>query len=546
MFSTRDRSQTDASSGSPRRSLHLAAWTVLLAGLTLAVASGCAASDEAAFAGAADSSNGGGGSGVGQSGAQDFGRFRGLIEDGQLPSPDTLDSVGFFNEHKFELPDPTCGEDVCLHGMFGVQGNMIDGSNCTMVAIGFNTALRPDDFERPPLNLAIAVDTSGSMNGQPIESVKHGLERMADQLGPQDRVSIVTYSSEAEVAVESTPGEDPARRDLVESVRSMSANGPTNIYGGLNAAFQQVEKYSSDDRQNRVMLLSDGQATSGIQDNDRIIELGRTHTEQGIGVTTIGVGNEFDLDLMQALSENGAGNFYFLEDPAAVEEVFVEEVSTFLVPLAEQVNIHFEGRRAYRFRAAYGTRNWTGDERDATIPIPALFRATRTSVDDPGPGGGRRGGGGIMLLELVPTPETDVLRNTPAGSEVGELTMTYREPDTGETIRQSTTIENPLEPAAAPEEGEFSTDTVEKAFVALNIFAGFRMATDRAMRGAAGSALDILEPLHENVVEWLGDNPDEDIQADREVMEQLMQIISQRSGETATRVGQQPNPWPRD
>lgn len=528
-----------------RRYLAPAAAVLAIAALWTFIYAGCGA-DEATQIGRSDTANGGGSTGVGQSGAQDFGRFRGIIESGEIPAPETLDAVGFFNEHKFSLPEAECGETVCLHGMFGVQGNMINGSNCTTVGIGFNTKMQPGDVNRPPLNLAVAVDVSGSMTGQPINAVRDGLEMMADELQGKDRVTLIAYSDQARVVFESTPVNDQDRSKLKQHARELSAGGSTNIYGGLRQSLETVGDGAQSNWQNRVILLSDGKATAGITNDDRIINLGKTWAERGIGLTTIGVGREFDLSLMRRLSHNGAGNFYFLEDPQAVEEVFVEEVSTFLVPLAEDVRIHFKGEKAYSFRAAYGTRTWTGDEESASIQIPALFMAGREDDSDTGPGDGRRGGGGMILLELVPTAKQEILEETPPGSKVGEIEMVYTDPKTGEQVKQTKTVRNPLRPDAAPEVGEFTSPTVEKAFVALNIYAGFKMATRRAQRGAAGSALDILEPLAQNVRQWNNDNEDTDIRLDLELMDELTQLIERRAPRSETRVGQPPNPWPRD
>lgn len=512
---------------------------------TAAWGAACGADDTTGNEGLqAAGNNGGGGSGVGQSGAQDFGRFRSLVESGEIPAPTTLDAVGFFNEHKFELPDPTCENDVCVHGAFGVQGNMINGSNCTTLAIGFNTELTPEDFQRPPLNMSIAIDTSGSMSGAPINSVRSGLLLMADELDEKDEISLITYSGEAKEVLRSTPDNDPQREQLKQAIRNLEANGSTNIYDGLKLAGQTVLDNTGDGTQNRLILLSDGVATEGLTNRDRIVNLGMSYAEENVGVTTIGVGDDFDLRLMRELSETGSGNFYFVEDLDSVEEIFAEEVKTFLVPLAEDISINYDGSEAYQFRAAYGTRIWEGGPHRASVYIPSLFLASRQSIDDIGPGGGRRGGGGIILLELVPTTDQSILADTPPGSEVGTISFSYRKPGTEEFVEQNITITNPLAPGDTPEEGEFESPTVEKAFVALNIYAGFKMATERAAGGSASAALNVLRPLAENVEGWLAENPDEDIQADYDLMLLLIDNIEETGAQEE--VGAPPNPWPQD
>lgn len=519
----------------------------MIAAMALAMATACGADERAGNN--LDSAGDNGGqprqnTGVGQSGAQDFGRFRGIIEDGELPAPGTLDAVGFFNEHKIELPDPECGENVCLHGQLGVRGNMITGSNCTIGMVGFNTALSPDDFERPPLNMAIAVDVSGSMSGMPMEAVRAGLGALVGELDAKDTVSLIAYSSDAELVVDSTPETDPDRAQLREAITGLQALGDTNIYSGLRDALELVDSRADMSRQNRVVLLSDGVATSGIVDSDRILKLGESFAETGIGITTIGVGTEFDLDLMRGLAETGPGNFYFLEDVAAVEEVFTEEVQTFLVPVAEAIKIDFEVAEGYAFRAAYGTRLWTGDAEGARIEIPALFIASRQAPDDIAPGGGRRGGGGAILLELVPIASMADAESIGEDAPAGHVTMRYRQPGSEVEVVQDVTLVNPLKPGETPEGGEFGSDAVEKSFVALNIFAGFEMAIDRANNGAGNAALNVLLPLADSVEEWNDTNEDPDIEDDLTTMRQLIEVI-ENTGARET-VGTPPEPWPRD
>ncbi len=484
------------------------------------------------------------GTGVGQSGAQDFGRFRGIIESGELPSPDTLDVVGFFNEHKIELPPPTCEGPVCLHGALGVQGNMINGSNCTVVLAGLNTALDPADYERPPLNLAVVVDVSGSMQGVAIESVRLGLEDFAGELDPKDNVTLITYSNQASVLFESGP-EDLNRVGFVDAVRTIRAGGGTNIYAGLREGLESVLAAKDATRQNRVILLSDGLATEGITDDARIINLGKTYSEQGIGITTIGVGKDFDIHLMRSLSNTGAGNFYFLEDPGAVREVFIEEASSFAVPLANDVRIGLDVSGPYAVRGAYGSRIWDAQDNSAEVLIPSLFMASRQSVDDITPDGGRRGGGGAILFELVPIPVQELLDATPANHRAGTLSLEYTLPGTDQKVTQTVEVMNTLKPGESPADGAFESPSVEKAFVTLNIYVGLKLAIERAAVGSPGAALGVIEPLITQLETWLETHDDADIKADLVLLKKLKIVIEKRSGPRET-VGTAVNPWPYD
>jgi Ca-activated chloride channel homolog len=511
-------------------SLRISAGLALLA---TCLAAGCsAANDSAAFDG-----GGGGGAGVAQSGAQDFGQFRAILDAGELPGPETLDDVGFFNEHKLELPAADCGKDICLHGELGVMGNMINGSNCTLVMLGMNTPIDPAELERLPLNLAIVVDTSGSMAGESIQYVREGLYRMLDDLGPDDRVSIVEFNNEAHVVIESVTGDDP---ELTLAIGSLGASGATNIYDGLRIGYETVEAHADPGLQNRVILLSDGEATAGITSSTKLVEMSAAYNAEGYGLTTIGMGQAFDPELMRDLAEKGAGAFYFLEEPEAVQEVFEEEVATFLVPLAKHVEISFQVDPGYSLRAIYGTKQAETFGNVGQISIPSLQIAHRTSVSDNE--GGRRGGGGAIIAELVPADPSRVVE---AGT-VGQITMTWDEPGTDESHTTTVKITTPLQPGDTPEAGHFSFAGVEKSFVMLNIYAGFEMAAVRSSFGDLGGARSVLVPLADEVEAWLADNPDEDIEDDLGYIRKFIANLEAEGGAESPTSPNPPNPWPRD
>jgi Ca-activated chloride channel family protein len=481
---------------------------------------------------------GGGGNGldpgVGQGGAQDFGLFREILLAGDIPGPSTIDDMGFFAEHHIDMPKAECGENVCIHGMLGVMGNMITGSNCTLVMVGMNTPIDPDTLERPPLNLSLAVDVSGSMEGAPIEHLREGLLRMRDGLQPEDRVTLVAFSDVAEVVVEQVAGDSA---ELAAAIATLEAEGGTNIYAGLRSAYELTDAYAMEGWQNRVILVSDGVANAGITSDAAIEDLASSWSGLGYNLTTIGIGEEFDVELMRSLAELGSGSFYYLEDPAAVEEVFEEEVQAFLIPLAQDVHIDATVFEGYDLRALYGTKQFELSGNQASIDIPILQIAHRVSDDDNE--SGRRGGGGAMIFEMLPNGENP--------GEVGRLEFTYTDPLTEEEVFQAVDISSPLGPWETPEGGFFSDPSVEKGFVMLNIFVGFRMAAERAEVGDDPSALNTLRALASSVEAWLVENPDEDIEDDLFYINLFIDNLEARGiPSQSPNPVPPPEPWPQD
>jgi Ca-activated chloride channel family protein len=506
---------------------------LVTAALSVTLSACAAAKEDASYGG----DGGGGGPGVGQGGAQDFGQFRDILDAGEIPAPNTLDDVGFFNEHKIELPAPGCGENLCMHAQLGVMGNMITGSNCTIVMMGMNTPIDPAAIERPPLDLAFVIDTSGSMMGEPIEYVREGLLRMLDELQPQDRVWLISFASGAEVLLDGAAGD--ATADIQLAIEALSAQGKTNVYDGLRVGYEKVAAATEPGRQSRVILLSDGEATAGITSTSKIVAMSAGYNAIGHSLTTIGIGEEFDPVLMRSLSESGGGAFYYLEDPAAVQEVFEQEVSTFLVPLARDLRIDVAIEPGYTLRAMYGTKRYELEGNDGNIEIPNVQIAHRTSVDDDEDG--RRGGGGAIVVELVPHSGAQAAAGT-----VGHVTLSYVDAGSGEVVAQELPVTSTLAPGEVPQGGRFDGAAVEKSFVMLNIFAGFQLASERALWGDDAGALSALLPLAASVQSWLAANPDDDIADDLVYVQKFIDNLRARGAAEPPPTKNPPEPWPQD
>ncbi|MSP92159.1 MAG: VWA domain-containing protein [Myxococcales bacterium] len=483
-----------------------------------------------------------GATGLSQAGAQDFGLFRKILEAGGIPAPKVLDDLGFFAEHKLDYPAPKCGQDMCMHPLLGIMGNMITGSTCTVLQVGLNTPITVDKLARPPLDLVVAIDTSSSMAGAPLAYVQQGLQQMLDHLQKDDLVSIVAFADSAQTVVDAKGL--AKKMDIEKAILQMQAGGQTNLFAGLFHAFQLAAKAKKPGRQTRVLFLSDGAATAGLLQPAKLVSLAVGYAKMGIGITTVGVGMAFEVQVLKDLAEVGAGNFYFLDKPAGVKEVFAEEVETFMVPVALDVGIDVKVAPGYVLRGVYGTHGWKGGSGGGKISIPTLFLAGRTKAEDPlpGMGEGRRGGGGAILIELIALPGV-----VAGGKAVGSLALTWTHPLTGKVVTQTAEVDGPIKPGEPVlDGGYFSHPTVEKGFVMLNLFAAFTMAAALAHDADPGAAQGVLLALQDEVQKWLKKTtkPDPDIVDDLKYVDLF--VLNLKKAANQTPISKPPEPWPKD
>ena len=140
------------------------------------------------------------------------------------------------------------------------------------------------------------------------------------------------------------------------------------------------------------MLLSDGLANTGISDSEMIAAKSAEYNAQGVGITTIGVGLDFNHDLMLELSEQGGGNFYFLEDPTKVTTVFRDELDFLVTPLANDLRISIDFAPGFDMVDVYGfTYEWD-ETGEMVISVPTVFASRRGGARGADPRSSRPGG----------------------------------------------------------------------------------------------------------------------------------------------------------
>jgi Ca-activated chloride channel family protein len=167
---------------------------------------------------------------------------------------------------------------------------------------------------RPPLNIALVIDKSGSMaEARKIDYVKEAARALVAQLEYGDRFAIVTYDDGVQVPLPSQALED--RRAALRVIDQIWPGGATNLGGGLLEGYRQVRSRFNPDGVNRVLLLSDGLANRGVTSPDELSGAAWREGEGGVSLTTFGVGLEFNEDLLAGLAESGRGTYYYIDQP---------------------------------------------------------------------------------------------------------------------------------------------------------------------------------------------------------------------------------------
>jgi Ca-activated chloride channel family protein len=205
----------------------------------------------------------------------------------------------------------------------------------------------PRPEARPPVNLSLVIDRSGSMSGDKIEKAREAALEALSRLSPDDILSVVAYDSSVETLVPAQRVGDGRR--ISAAIRSIHANGGTALFGGVSQGASEIRKHLEDRRYvHRVILLSDGQANVGPSSPDDLGRLGAALMKEGVSVTTVGLGLGFNEDLMTRLAQRSDGNTYFVESSEDLPRIFAGELGDVLNVVARRVVVELEFPRGVR------------------------------------------------------------------------------------------------------------------------------------------------------------------------------------------------------
>ncbi|MFW6435631.1 MAG: vWA domain-containing protein, partial [Halovenus sp.] len=399
--------------------------------------------------------------GLAAGGAADVGTFRRNVYEGYLPIPETMAYEGLFHDYYFDTGgDGNCPSLFCPTYTPAVTDDPLSGETERYLSVGLDSGLATSEFERPPLNLVIVLDISGSMSASfdeyyydkfgneqrvegetdrpKIEVATGVLADLTEQLRPEDRLGVVLFNNDAEVA---KPLREVERTDMDairEHIREdIQAGGGTNISAGMDEAENLLDEVVDErtEYENRSILLTDAQINHGETDGGELRSTLESRAEKRMHTSVIGVGVDFNAELIDQLTAVRGANYYSVYSTDQFEQRLLEEFEYMVTPLVYDLSLELNAE-GYEIKQVYGStaaEEATGE----LLSVNTLF---------PSPSEGDAARGGVVLVEVEQTGRS-------AGE--GELVASWE--------RRSGRSESTTEQISFPDENRWGNTAIRKA-----------------------------------------------------------------------------------
>lgn len=323
-----------------------------------------------------------------------YANIRRMIEDGYALddiNPDAVRAEEFINYFSYDLKLPKRGEK------FGVTTEV---SACPwnedhlLMMVGMKTE-EIDMSEAPDNNLVFLLDVSGSMSdADKLPLLQQSFKELVNELGKNDRVSIVTYASGVEVVLKGARGDEKDK--ICQAIDELYASGGTNGEGGIQRAYQLAETNFIEGGNNRIILATDGDLNIGVSEPDELEKLVEKKRDGGVYLSVLGFGTGNIKDNnMERLADCGNGNYAYIDSLFEARKVLVEEMGATLVTVAEDVKlqVEFNPRNVNAYRLiGYENR---------------MLEATDFNDDTKDAGEIGAGHTVVALYEIIPTGSAD-------------------------------------------------------------------------------------------------------------------------------------------
>ena len=371
--------------------------------------------------------------GLAVGGAKDINNFRENIQQGYLPLATDVTVEGLFYDYYFATgQNAPCTQLFCPSYAQATSRDPISGATQHFLAVGLNSGLRASDFARKRLNLVVVLDISGSMaeeftryyydnsstnsplawEAKPkLTAATEAIAALLDQLAPDDQLAIVLFDDQAHLAKAMRLVGETDMASIKQHILALREQGGTNMEAGYRMGTDLLAPFVNADPalyENRLIFLTDAQPNTGATSEAALLALTQANAAQRIYTTFIGIGVDFNTQLIEGLTKIRGANYYAVHSPADFMRRVQDEFNFMVTPLLFDLTLTFNSPD-FVIEQVYGSPE--ADQASGEIMrINTLF-----------PSAGRDGQvkGGLVLLQLRPR------NGTSANGGQATVTVTY-------------------------------------------------------------------------------------------------------------------------
>ena len=359
--------------------------------------------------------------GLAVGGAKDTNNFWENIKNGYLPKLTSITYEGQFYQHYFDtgLGKQECKYLFCPSYSTAKRVDIFTKGQDYFLSVGLNSNIDEKSFKRKKLNLVVVLDISGSMGasfnsyyydrfGKKVENreketktkmeiATESIVAMLSHLKDSDRVGIVLFDDRAYRAKPLRVVKLSNKLAIKEHILALKERGGTNWSAGYKEAlklFKEVEK--DRDYENRIVFLTDAMPNTGELRKDRLFGLAKKATENGIHTTFIGIGVDFNNDLVEYVSKTRGANYFSVHSSSEFKKLLDKEFDYMVTPLVYDLVLKLDSK-SYEIDAVYGSPEAnlaTGEIMRVNTLFPSSTEGNRTK-------------GGIILLRLKKIKDGD-------------------------------------------------------------------------------------------------------------------------------------------
>jgi Ca-activated chloride channel homolog len=220
-------------------------------------------------------------------------------------------------------------------------------------------------------NITFVLDRSGSMAGEPVQALRQAVVGAIGSLAERDVVSVVLFGSEVETLIEAQRRDQAG--DLEARFAQIEPAGGSALYDALNQGAAQLRRYAGTSTVNHLVLVTDGPATKGPRESDDFVRLVEVFAREGITLSAIGLGEEFDEDLLAALARAGNGRFRFVDQPDGIAGALQAEIAPMQTVVAHDAELTVEFKGYCRGVKSHGWEPAAIADTTVTYRFPHFF-----------------------------------------------------------------------------------------------------------------------------------------------------------------------------